>query len=173
MGPEEAGFVEVDPGSLAINPFTSVGSDWMLVTAADGRGWNTMTAGWGGLGYLWRRNVCFAFVRPQRHTFGFMERAAGFTLSFFGPGHRAALEFCGSHSGRDVDKAAATGLEPFEPGPGLVSFSQASLVLAARKIYAGDIDPALFADASIEELYPARDYHRMYIGEITRALGRG
>ena len=25
---------------------------------------NTMTASWGGMGVLWRKNVCFVFVRP-------------------------------------------------------------------------------------------------------------
>ena len=50
-------FKEVDIKSLTFNPFTKIGSEWMLITAGDQSGYNTMTASWGGLGVLWGKNV--------------------------------------------------------------------------------------------------------------------
>ncbi len=166
------GFREVRPEEIERNAFSSIGADWMLVTAGGPGSWNTMTAAWGAMGHLWERNVCFAFVRPGRHTFSFMEACASFSLSFFPPEWRKALEFCGTHSGRDTDKAAATGLQPFEAVPGCVAFTQADLVIACRKIHVLDIDPAGFVDGSIADLYPEGDYHRMYVGEVVRVLER-
>ena len=49
-------FKEVDIKSLNFNPFTKIGSEWMLITAGDESGCNTMTASWGGLGVLWGKN---------------------------------------------------------------------------------------------------------------------
>ena len=50
-------FKEVDIKSLNFNPFTKIGSEWMLITAGGESGCNTMTASWGGLGVLWGKNV--------------------------------------------------------------------------------------------------------------------
>ncbi len=162
----------LEPGELGDNVFDLVGRTWMLITAGSPGAYNTMTASWGCLGVLWRRPVAVCFVRPTRHTFGFIDAAANFTLSFFPESCREILDFCGSHSGRDTDKAAATGLRPEEMEGGTVSFEQARLALVCRKLYSQDFDPRLFLDPEIEDLYPNKDYHRVFIGEITRCLRR-
>jgi len=164
------GFVSAAPTEIDGNVFRLIAEEWMLVTAGDFQSWNTMTASWGALGELWNKKVCFAFVRPQRYTRGFMDAATRFTLSFFPEESREALEFCGSHSGRDFDKAEATGLTPFEPAPGTVSFAQARLIVVARKIYTHDIDPGGFLDQDIADCYHSGDYHRMYVGEIQAVM---
>lgn len=68
-----------------------------------------MTASWGGLGVLWNAEVSMIFVRPERYTYEFLERETDYSLSFLVEGHRQALQFCGSRSGRDVDKVKETG----------------------------------------------------------------
>jgi flavin reductase (DIM6/NTAB) family NADH-FMN oxidoreductase RutF len=161
----------VEPEALDEQVLRLIGREWMLITAGTPDSWNTMTASWGGLGVLWGKPVSFCFVRPTRHTFGFMNRAVEYTLSFFPEQYRSALEFCGSRSGRDVDKARETGLLPVPVG-GSVAFSQARLVLLCRKLYQQDLDPAAFIDPAIERNYPERDYHRMYIGELASCLVR-
>ncbi len=55
---------------------------------------------------------------------------------------------------------------------GFVYFAEARLVLACRKIYAQDINPGLFLDPRIETMYPQKDYHRMFVGEIEKCLLR-
>jgi len=166
-------FSSIAPQEIPDNVFRLIGSDWMLITAGPPDAYNTMTASWGGFGVLWDRNVCWCVIRPHRYTYQFMERAENFTLSFFEENYRSVLEFCGSRSGRDVDKAAATGLTPI-PGslPGTTCFAQARLIIECRKLYFQDLDPRNFLDPSIHDNYPQRDYHRMYLGEILNCLVR-
>lgn len=152
--------------SVSDNVFKLIEHDWMLITAGPLTHYNTMTANWGGLGHLWNRKVSFCFVRPQRYTYQFMEASLTFSLAFFAERYRPALDLCGSRSGREINKAAASGLTPIEITPGITSFAEARLVLECKKIYFQDIHPAHFVESSIADLYPARDYHRMYIGEI-------
>ena len=55
---------------------------------------------------------------------------------------------------------------------GFISFNEARLVLVCRKIYFQDISPDRFLDPTIEGMYPKKDYHRMYVGEIKKCLVR-
>ncbi len=162
-------FHEIGPEHLTDNPFKLVGSDWMLITAGTPEKFNTMTASWGGLGVLWERKVAFCFVRPNRYTYEFIESSPTFTLSFFGEEHRKALQFCGSHSGRNTDKVKGAGLTPVHE-VGAVYFKEARLVIVCRKIYFQDISPERFLDPRIESMYPQKDYHRMYVGQIAKCL---
>lgn len=162
---------ERETGELSLNPFLEIGKEWMLVTGGTPSSWNTMTASWGGMGHLWNRNVCFVFVRRTRYTWEFMERSERFSVSFFDPAWKEALALCGSKSGREVDKAKATGLEPVSLPGGAVAFSQARLVFECRKLYAGEISPGGFLDDSIHTHYPDRDWHMMYVGEVERVFG--
>ena len=68
-----------------------------------------------------------------------------------------------------MDKAALTGLRPFEPAAGFVSFDQARLVLACRKLYAQDLGDEFVVDASVRQNYPQDDWHRMFIAKIVGA----
>jgi flavin reductase (DIM6/NTAB) family NADH-FMN oxidoreductase RutF len=158
---------DIDPAEILDNVFDLIGEDWMLITAGEPSSFNTMTASWGALGVLWGKKVAFCFVRPVRHTYQFMERVETFTLTFFAEQYRPALELCGTKSGRDCDKVAEAGLTPLPSPTGSVYFAEASLVLECRKLYAQDIDPAKFIDQTIDgDVYPAKDYHRMYVGEV-------
>jgi flavin reductase (DIM6/NTAB) family NADH-FMN oxidoreductase RutF len=155
------------------NPFQIVGGDWMLVTAGSPDAYNTMTASWGGFGVIWAKNIAWCAIRPSRHTYNFIEKADNFTLSFFDKEYHSALEICGSKSGRDIDKAAATGLTPIAASaPDTTTFAQARMVVECKKIYFQDLVPAHFLDESIEGNYKGSDYHRMYMGEITNILVR-
>ncbi len=164
-------FIEIKPDDISENVFKLIAEGWFLLTAGTlTSGYNTMTASWGGLGQLWNKRVAFVFVRPQRHTWKFMENNELFTMSFFREDHREALKYCGSHSGRDVDKADETGLSPFEPSAGTVAYEESNLILACRQLYYQDIQPERFLDDEIDGLYPEKGYHRMYIGEIEKVL---
>jgi flavin reductase (DIM6/NTAB) family NADH-FMN oxidoreductase RutF len=163
--------VEIAPTALGDNVFQGIGRDAMLITAGTPDSFNTMTASWGGWGHLWNRDVTFCFVRPQRYTFGFMEQAEYYTLCFFDKEHQAALDYCGSHSGRDVDKIAATGLTPVTDATNAVYFAEARLALVCRKLYAQNLTVDSFIDRGVvDEAYPKADFHRMYVGEIVRCL---
>ena len=143
---------------------------WFLLTAGEKESFNTMTCAWGGLGFLWNRPVCFIFVRPQRYTYEFVEKHDNFTISVFTEEHRAALQYCGTHSGRDVDKIAETGLTPVFDEKGWIYFDESRLVIKSRKIYFDDIKEAGFSDPDLLKVYPEHDFHRIYIGQIEEIL---
>ncbi|GAB1483140.1 flavin reductase [Treponema sp.] len=149
-----------------IDPFTLIGKEWMLVGAGTASDWNAMTASWGGLGHLWNMNVAFCFVRPQRHTFGYTEKADRIVLSFFPETQRKALNYFGAHSGRDEDKAAKGGLSPISFDDGSVSFDEARIALVCRKLYAQKLNESCVIDPAVKTNYPKNDYHTMYVGEI-------
>ena len=67
------GFKEVKVEELPFNPFTKIGSEWMLITAGTEEKYNTMTASWGGAGVLWNKNVVTCYIRPQRYTKEFVD----------------------------------------------------------------------------------------------------
>ncbi len=163
-------FKEISCSELKNNPFTLIGKDWMLVTAGDENAYNTMTASWGGVGFMWNKDVAFTFIRPQRYTLEFVESNDYYTLSFFGEEYRKALSFCGSKSGRDYDKAKETGLTPLfdENAP---YFEQAKLVLICKKLYKQDFEGNCFIEKELDEKnYQNKDYHQMFISEIVKVL---
>lgn len=139
---------------------------WCLITAGTKDSYNTMTASWGAMGELWNKDVCFAFIRPQRYTKEFVERENLFTLSFFPEEYKKALTFCGRNSGRDCDKAKETGLTPIEI-EGSMSFDESEIIIVCKKLAKQDIEPKGFLEDSIDpKNYPSKDYHTMYIGEV-------
>jgi flavin reductase (DIM6/NTAB) family NADH-FMN oxidoreductase RutF len=115
--------------------------------------------------------VAICFIRPHRFTFQFTEKNKYFTLSFLEEKYRDILNFCGSHSGKDTDKVAGTGLKPVELGAESISFEQARLIFECRKLYADFIKPDNFMVREIiHKNYPGHDFHRFYIGEIVNCF---
>ena len=163
-------FQELSVQEFTINPFQKIGKQWMLITAGDESGYNTMTASWGGLGVLWQRNVATVYIRPQRYTKSFVDNGDYFTISFYGEDYRKALQLCGTLSGKDTDKVQQAGLTPYFID-GTIAFAQAELIMVCRKLYHQELLPVLFDAPEVErEVYPQKDYHTMYIGEVVKIL---
>ena len=165
-------FQKIEPSQYGKNPFEAIGKQWFLLTAGtEASGWNTMTCSWGALGVIWNKPSVTCYVRHSRHTFGFMEQQETFTLSLFDESQRKALAFCGSHSGRDCDKAAETGLHPITLD-GAVTFAEAETVFVCRKRFASDLDIAALPEDVAAGFYADHDTHKMYIGEIVAVYQR-
>ena len=158
-------FEKIDVKEIKESPIKMIGYDSFLLTAGTIKSYNTMTAAWGGIGFLWNKPVVYCFIRPTRYTYSFFENADFFSLCFFSEEHKNILNYCGTKSGRDVDKEKNTGLIPLEGEYKTIIFEQSRLVMECKKIYFDDIKPEHFLDASIDKHYN-NDYHRMYIGEI-------
>ncbi len=163
-------FKEISVNELKFNPFEKIGKEWMLITAGDENGYNTMTASWGFMGVMWGKNVVETVIRPDRHTLKFVEENELFTVSFYGEEYRKALQFCGSHSGRDCDKAKETGLTPMFTD-GTAAFAEASMIIVCRKIYQQDMDVNMLAE-ECRHWYKGGDMHKAVIGEIVKVLVR-
>ena len=160
---------KVTPRELRLAPFSILDEQWALLVAGSRRP-NPMTVSWGGLGTLWNRPVATVYVRPTRFTFTLLEAEPCFTLNFLPERFRAALDLCGSTSGRATDKWQATGLGrmPGETVP-VPRVAEAELALECRVLATLDLDPERFLDPSVDELYPRKDYHRVVLGEVMTA----
>jgi flavin reductase (DIM6/NTAB) family NADH-FMN oxidoreductase RutF len=167
---KKLGFTQIAPAGIKDNLIRLIASDWMLVTAGTREKFNTMTANWGGTGYLWNKNVVFVFVRPERYTYGFIESTEGFTLTFFDEKYRDALNLCGAKSGRDCDKVTETGLTPHFTELSYPAFNEARLVLECRKLYATQLERDQFLDQEpLKSHYNTKGgMHKMYIAEIVK-----
>lgn len=162
------GFEEIDVKSLGGNVFDMLDDDWMLITAGNPENFNTMTASWGGFGILWHKPMAICFVRPQRYTLQFIEKTEYFSLSFFTNEFKNALNFCGQRSGRNTNKIKETGLIPLNTPNNAIAFEQARLILECKKVYADEIKPDKFlVPEIIDHIYPGKDFHKFFIGEIT------
>ena len=163
---------KIDLTTLTDNVFNLIGKEWLLITAGDKNGFNTMTASWGCIGWLWNRPVAVVFIRPERHTHLLAEQNDHFTLSFLGNGDEAReiYNLCGSKSGRDCDKIKESGLQPIETESGNIAFTQSRLTLECRKLYKDSIKPECFIDNSISKWYGEKGgYHDVYVLEIVNA----
>ena len=129
---------------------------------------NTMTIGWATMGYLWKKPVFVAMVRPLRHTYALLQQQGSFTVSV--PTKNALkgeLAFAGSKSGRDVDKFQGHGLTALPaqtvsaPIVGECGLHFECRVLLTQDMTGDRMDPGVR-----ESCYPREDYHVMFFGEI-------
>ena len=163
---------EITPNEITKDPFSLIGKDWMLVTAGDKEKANTMTASWGTIGSLWEKPVAIIWVRPQRYTKEFVDESDKVTLSFYPWEDHQMLGYMGTHSGRDEDKIEKCGLTTVNDD-GYVYFQQANLVLFGHKLYQQDVQEVCFKDETVlNDVYPKRDLHTMYIYEIKKVIAR-
>ena len=157
---------------VEMNPFTKIGKEWMLITAGDEKKANTMTASWGGVGVLWGKNVAFIFVRDSRYTKEFIDANEFFSITFLSGQYRDALNYCGSHSGRDEDKFAAAGLT-LATRHNISYVDEGNFVLLCEKMSATRITEDSFLLPEIKEKwYKDGDMHTMYVAEIIDILAR-
>ena len=121
--------------------FSQFNDTWALLSAGTTDRHNTMTISWGGMGTLWFKPVVTVYVKPNRHTYGFMNENEYFTVGFYPKEYKKALMLMGSKSGRDLDKDTASGLTVRDLGKA-VTYEEAEVTLLCRKIYFQDMDPA-------------------------------
>lgn len=142
-----------------------------LLTAGDQLACNTMTIGWCQMGCLWNLPVCTVYVRPERYTYEFMESSDYFTVSILPVEYKKIMAYCGTKSGRDVDKIKECGLTICYGAGGAPFFDEAELVLVCRKLFVQDMEPACVMDGkNILPFYGERGgWHRGYTGQVIEA----
>jgi len=164
-------FREIEAKSLLLNPFVMLDDDWALLSAGHRGKFNTMTISWGNMGIMWGKPILTVVVRPGRYTKEFIDALDLFTVSFYSNSYRKALELLGSKSGRDSDKITESALTPLFIDD-TVAFEEAQRIFLCRKLFGGQqLDAAKFVDKSLDPaIYPDKDYHYFYIGEIVKVL---
>lgn len=164
---------QIDFKKEQFNPSSLIGDTWMLISAGKEGDYGTMTASWGHLGAIWGHGTglptSVIYIRPSRYTKKFVDAEPFYSLCFFDEKYKKDLGYLGSHSMRDEDKVSKTSLHPLfdKEAP---YFKEASLVLICRKLYVGKLHEENFLDKELmDDNYPRRDFHSIYIGEIVKA----
>ena len=153
-----------------------VGTAALVTAKADGEV-NTMTIGWGTLGVEWAKPIFTVFVRQSRHTKKLLDKNGEFTINvpLKGVDRKAILGFCGSKSGRDVDKIKEMDLHLEEADvisvPGIKEFP---ITLECRVVYKQDQDLSFLDEDKRLRYYAPNtandgDYHTAYYGEVLAA----
>ena len=150
-----------------------VGMEWLhkqgaFLTVKNEEKVNTMTVSWGQIGYQWNRPVFTVLVRKSRYTYDFIENSDNFTVSIpLNKEMKEALTFCGTKSGRDMDKIKECNLtlkESKEVDTPIIS--ECELHYECRIVGKAPLMPNLL-DNEIQNLsYKNNDYHTLYFGEI-------
>ena len=155
--------------------FTENGFQWfhdaeLLATGEKGKS-NAMTIGWGGIGTLWGRTALTVYVAEKRYTKEFMDKAEYFTVMAFDVKDSKVLNYMGTKSGRDGDKAQALGLHTAYTANGTPYYTEATMVIECKIMYAAPFEPQNFKSDVPKNMYanfPA-GIHSMYIGEVINA----
>ena len=139
-----------------------------FLTVSDQGRHNTMTIGWGALGFIWGKPIVMVAVRKSRHTYKFMESTESFTVSIpLTPDLKRELAGAGSTSGRDIDKFAVYNLQAKSglkvPVPVI---EQCDLFYECRIVYKQAMDPEHLDESIKASYYQQGDYHVLFFGEI-------
>ncbi len=159
---------KVDPFEYLIETERLLKGDglFLVSTGKDGRA-NAMTIGWGLIGTIWRKPFFLVAVRPSRFTHRLIEESGEFTVCLPAKGMEHALEYCGTKSGRDVDKFRElnlTAVKGFEVAVPYIA--ECPVHYECRVAYKTDLKPEMLDEGLRRDCYPAGDYHTLYFGLI-------
>lgn len=134
---------------------------------------NVMTIGWGTVGFIWGKPIFCVLVRPSRYSFRLLEEGRSFTVCVPSEAQYDALDFCGTHSGREREKFQECGLQTLPSlrvqAPGIVG---CPVIYECQVVHWSDVVPEHLSQEVRADAYPKGDFHRVYFGEIlvVRAL---
>ena len=144
-------------------------NNWLLLASGDfeAKDFNAMTVSWGFAGVIWGEPCVQVLVRPNRHTYKFIEETKHFTVNAFAPDIKETLAVFGSKSGRDIDKINYPTLTAIPSSKvSSPSYEQAELSIECEVISSFDIKPGNFETDEINKWYENDPYHRAYIAKI-------
>lgn len=140
------------------------GSGLLLVSGERG---NPMTIGWATIGVIWSIPVLTVLVRPSRFSFGLMESHREFAVCVPRDEMAEQVAYCGTHSGREVDKISECGFSLEQgslisiPHIGECPIYYECRVVHKTSVINADLDPTI-----VQRSYPTGDLHGIYNGEI-------
>ena len=144
----------------------------LLLASRDANGKpNAMAIGWGMVGTVWSRPMFVVLVRHSRYTYECIEATGDFTVNVPYPQMAKDVQFCGTVSGRDHDKFAERGFTVSESAAVDSPYiDECGLVYECKVVQSTDVIPENFAPEIIDEFYGGGDFHRVYFGQILRAV---
>jgi flavin reductase (DIM6/NTAB) family NADH-FMN oxidoreductase RutF len=156
---------EVDYMSVVQQVMDQIKKGAFLTAKADDQ-LNTMAIGWALVGVVWGKPIFMVAVRDSRHTFSILEKAADFTVTVPTTDVQDQVMYCGTKSGRNVDKYKKCHLELAEAQKVITPIIKTpGIHFECKIVHKAPMDPK-FLDKEYEGLYPQKDYHTLYFGEI-------
>ena len=132
---------------------------------------NPMAIGWATWGIIWSMPVCTVLVRPSRHTFKLLEAEPFFTVNVPADGMDDTVMFCGTHSGRDLDKIKACNLDLGRSARVPVPcIKQCTAHFECRVIQTAHVRPEHVLSDNVKAFYDSGDYHTIFHGELLGAF---
>lgn len=128
---------------------------------------NVMTVSWGMVGYIWRKKIVVVPVRESRYTKQFLDKDGEFTLSVPYDKMQKELAFCGTKSGREVDKFEELGLEKIKSNKvSTCMVGGCDAYFECRVLAKLPLTSDMLPDDVKDIAYAGGDYHVLYIGEV-------
>lgn len=128
---------------------------------------NVMTIGWGLIGIVWYKPIFMILVRPSRYTHKLIEETGDFTVNVPKKDMKDIIDFCGSVSGRKIDKFKEKNLISI-PSKKVKSpiIAQCPINYECKVIYKTTINSNVLNKNIDMEYYSKGDYHTAFVGEI-------
>jgi flavin reductase (DIM6/NTAB) family NADH-FMN oxidoreductase RutF len=134
---------------------------------------NLMTIGWRLVGIIWAKPIFLVAVRISRYTYRLLEESGEFTVNVPTEDMDEACRICGTTSGREVDKFKKTGLN-WRRGELVKApvVEGCPIVYECRVLYKDSVKLQTLPEDLVENIYPRRDWHTLYYGEILKIHGK-
>lgn len=129
---------------------------------------NTMTIGWGTIGFIWNKPIFMIAVRYSRYTYELLEKTNEFTVSLpLSRDMKKELAVCGTKSKREVDKFKECNLTA-EEGKVVETpiIGECDLHYECKIVYKQAMEPGMIDQEIREAKYSNNDFHVLYYGEI-------
>lgn len=138
-----------------------------LTSKAEGKV-NSMTIGWGSLGFMWGKPIFMVMVRSSRYTYELLAKSTEFTVTVPRTDMKEAIKLCGTKSGRDMDKLATAGLKTLA---GIKTDTPvidcAGIHYECKIVYRQEMLEAQMTPEMKDKWYSGDDgIHTLYFGEI-------
>jgi len=134
---------------------------------------NVMTIGWANIGILWYKPFFIAYVRRSRYTHELLEETGDFTVNVPPDNFDDVIEYCGTRSGRNVDKVKELGLKIEDSrivkSPGLAA---SPVTLECKIVFKKEIESNDVPSHVRDRFYSKDDYHTCYFAEIVNIISR-
>lgn len=130
-----------------------------------------MTIGWASFGIVWNKPILMVMVRKSRHSYGIIEKADNFTVSVpVNMDLKKALTYCGTYSGRDVDKFKEMNLNLKKSKKvDTPIIKECNYHYECKIVFKQDMDPKELKEDIRTKNYPIDDFHTLYFGEIVES----
>jgi flavin reductase (DIM6/NTAB) family NADH-FMN oxidoreductase RutF len=140
----------------------------LLLVSIDSNGKpNVMTIGWGSIGIIWYKPIFIVLVRQSRYTHKLIEEAGDFTVNVPKRDMKHIIDFCGSVSGKEIDKFKEKNLTPLQSKKVKSPIiAQCPINYECKIVYKTIIDPKIIEKRIISEYYSSGNYHTIFFGEI-------